>query len=387
MKVGITGGAGFIGRHLIRELCRQIDGVEIRVLDSFDQQVHDRDSLVNFALEFPQIEFRRGSVAEKSQCEWLVSDADVIFHLAAETGTGQSMYEMSKYTETNILGTANLLEAILRRGVPLENFVLASSRSIYGEGTYGQCPGCGHIEHSAHRRSEENLRKGIFDVLCKLCGEALPHLPTREDCIADPRSYYALTKLSQEHQIAICGQRVSKSNTIFRFQNVYGPGQSLKNPYTGILAIFSALASAGSPINVFEDGLESRDFVWVGDVARVLVDSMSFDACAETVTLNLGTGMPISVLEVATSINRFYDDKSEIRVSGDFRIGDIRHNMSCTSALRAFGINTDAFLDFHTGLNEFLRSSHHENDTMNKSFEVSMEEMRSYGLLISGPRN
>ena len=384
VRVAITGGAGFIGRHLIRELCGRIHNLEIRVLDTFDEQVHDRDSLVDFALEFPNLEFRKGSIVDESQCEWLVSNADVVFHLAAETGTGQSMYEMSKYTETNVLGTARLLEAIVNRGSPLESFVLASSRSIYGEGTYGQCFGCGHVERSPHQRSERDLRRGIFYVRCNHCGEALPLLPTGEDCTPDPRSYYALTKLTQEQQLTINGDRVSKSNKIFRFQNVYGPGQSLKNPYTGILAIFSGLASAGSAINVFEDGLESRDFVWVGDVARVLVDSMTLDAGAETITLNLGTGTPVNVLEVATAINKFYGEKSQVKISGDFRIGDIRHNMSCTNALNAFGIETEKFLDFHNGLYEFLRSSNHEGDAMEKRFEVSMAEMRSHGLLISG---
>ena len=384
MKIGITGGAGFIGRHLIRELSGRFGESKIRVLDTLDDQIHEGDSLLSFRREFPNVELRRGSVVEMPDCEWLVDQADIVFHLAAETGTGQSMYEISKYTETNVLGTAQLLQAILNRGSPLESFILASSRSIYGEGMYGQCGSCGHTKESAHQRYEKHLRKKIFSVRCDICSAVLPLIPTKEDCIADPRSYYALTKLNQEQQLRICADRVSKSSIIFRFQNVYGPGQSLKNPYTGILAIFSGLAKTGAPINVFEDGLESRDFIWVGDIVRVLVDSMLLKGDSEVVSLNLGTGISVPVIEVANKVNRFYGEKSQIKVSGDFRLGDIRHNMACMEAARKFGISNDNFVGFEKGLSEFLGLSNHADDGMRVRLDASFAEMKSFGLLISG---
>ena len=262
-KVLITGGAGFIGTHVARRLLQS--GHQVTILDNFSPQIHGDITDLPADLR-DDAKLIRGDVRDPEIWEKALVDCEVVLNLAAETGTGQSMYEVSRYEQVNVAGTANLYQALAsnpqRR---VERIVVASSRSIYGEGAY-RCPNEGLV-YPVSRSTADKLA-GHFDPLCPVCGGACDSVPTPEQAPFQPSSFYGLTKQVQEQMTLLFGDALGIPSFALRYQNVLGPGQSLKNPYTGILAVFSNLARAGSEMNVFEDGMESRDFVYIDDVVQ-----------------------------------------------------------------------------------------------------------------------
>jgi dTDP-L-rhamnose 4-epimerase len=323
----ITGGAGFIGSHLSRHFLSQ--GFAIRILDSITPQVHGHvpDGL-NW-LTHSSIDFIRGSVIDRSLVERAVEGVDVIVHLAAETGTGQSMYEVSRYNFVNSQGTAQLLESIAAsRSHCVSKFILASSRSVYGEGAY-TCVSCSSIQGrvTPHSRSSEQLASHRWNPICTSCGSDLVSVPTLETDPVRPASVYAATKYAQEDLVRIVCQSIGIDHSILRFQNVYGEGQSLKNPYTGILSIFSTRIRRGLDLPIFEDGLESRDFVHVDDVARAIVAAISSPSPVAGI-INIGSGIGTSVIDVAQELMTALGIEVPLRLTGEYRIGDIRHNIA-----------------------------------------------------------
>ncbi|HTF62325.1 MAG TPA: NAD-dependent epimerase/dehydratase family protein, partial [Edaphobacter sp.] len=263
MRILITGGAGFIGQHLTRHLLSL--NHEITILDNFLEQVHAGNRALP-ANPGEHVKLIVGDVADPAVLKPALDGQDCVVHLAAETGTGQSMYEVSRYERTNIAGTALLYELLSKENsFRVGRIVIASSRAIYGEGTY-RCERDGVVYPIS--RSVEEKRAGQFDTLCPQCGDACEAIPTPETAPYQPSSFYGLTKQVQEQMALMFGHVLKIPTVALRYQNVYGPGQSLQNPYTGILAIFSNLARAGRSIQVFEDGLESRDFVYIDDVVR-----------------------------------------------------------------------------------------------------------------------
>ena len=386
MRVSISGGAGFIGRHFIRALKQCCPGSTIKVLDCFSEQVHEPTSKRDFTAEFPHVQLRIGSVCDVADATWLVRDCDILVHLASETGTGQSMYDLGQYTLTNVAGTATLIEVLLKLNCKLDKLILTSSRSVYGEGAYG---GCGtencEVSREPVLRRTENLSAGKFNPICGSCDRNLVAKATAEDNVLAPASYYALTKKIQEDQFKLFKNQICSSLTIFRLQNVYGPGQCLTNPYTGILAIFSALAKQGQTINVFEDGEETRDFVHVRDVARCITAAVLDTSSSQFDNIiNVGSGIPTTVLSIAEKINQYYGGRSRIKVSGDFRLGDIRHNFASKRRLQEAGIDTASFTDFDTGLLEFLTSIVSAPDDMENKLSASLSELSAAGMFLRG---
>ena len=315
-KVLITGGAGFIGVHLTRKLL-SLD-YEVAIVDNFNPQIHDRLALPDDLKS--SVELIVEDVCETEKYIDLIKFSDHIVHLAAETGTGQSMYESKRYFKSNVEGADRLINAIALHAANLKTLTLGSSRAIYGEGS-AICPVHGSV---ACVRTYETIKSSGFEPLCKICKKSTTFAKTQETRAPQPLSYYALTKLQQENVFKYFQEVTGITTNIFRFQNVVGVGQSLKNPYTGILSIFAQLAKQGASINVFEDGNESRDFVDVGDIINCMSLSMH-EGIELDGPCNIGTGEAISILTIANIVNNYFGNKSPINVTGQYREGDIRH--------------------------------------------------------------
>lgn len=372
MKVLITGGAGFIGTHLSRRLLAL--GHSVTVLDNFLPQVHGPHATVAPDLA-DHVRVVRGDIADEAAVRDALEGAEAVAHLAAETGTGQSMYEVSRYGRTNLQGTAQLCDCLVRHPHSVARLVCASSRAIYGEGAY-RCGRHGVVYPMS--RSTADKQAGLFDPLCPACQEPCESIPTPESAPAQPSSFYGLTKLSQEQMTLLFGPVLGAPAIALRYQNVYGPGQSLRNPYTGILAVFSNLARAGETINIFEDGLESRDFVYIDDIVSATVAALTSTAPGCHV-LNLGSGRRTTVHAVAEQVNRYFGGKSQLRITGAFREGDIRHGFADITAARAI-LHYEPQWNFARGLEQFLNWSLASEVSL-EGYEASLAEMRGKGLL------
>jgi dTDP-L-rhamnose 4-epimerase len=323
-KVLVTGGAGFIGTHLVEALLHR--GHSVRVLDSLVSQVH---STVSDYYRH-DVEFIRGDMRDRSAVDRALKDVDVIYHDAAEVGVGQSMYEIHRYVDANTLGTAVLLEALARNSGSVRKLVVASSMSIYGEGAY-ECARCGELAPGL--RGIPQLESREWELRCPRCDEELNPIPTAESKPLDPASVYAVTKQDQEQLCLIVGRAYNIPTVALRYFNVYGPGQALSNPYTGVIAIFSGrLLNQQRPV-IFEDGLQSRDFAHVSDIVRANLLAMESDA-ANYCAINVGTGVSTSVLRISELLAEGLEVDLPASVVGKFREGDIRHCVADISRAR-----------------------------------------------------
>jgi dTDP-L-rhamnose 4-epimerase len=344
----ITGGAGFVGRSLVQALLQ--DGRRVRVLDSLSTQIHGPEPRLPPELE--GAEFLHGDVRDADRLATALAGVENVVHLAAETGVGQSMYEVERYVDANDRGTASLLQAVIasRRPTPV---VLASSRAVYGEGLFS-CPRCGEV--SPAPRDPDMLRRAAWDPVCPVCGGVIDPIATHEDAPTRPGSIYAATKLAQEHLCSIVGNAYGAPITVLRYFNVYGPGQSLSNPYTGILSTFYARAQSGRAIEVYEDGRESRDFVYIDDVVeatRKALQHAEGPPPANGQVLNVGSGVPVSIAELAAAMLRAGHWDVPVRITGAYRIGDVRHAIADTRrAARVLGFTAATSLD--DGLRQWL---------------------------------
>ena len=324
----ITGGAGFIGARLTALALAQGHGV--RVLDNLSPQIHA--SPEQFQVQHGA-EFIRGDVNVRADFERALRDVDTVVHLAAETGTGQSMYEIERYYRVNVQGTALLFDILANSSHSVSNLVLASSRSVYGEGAY-LCRNC--VPEGARRfpgpRTPKQLQAGQWTSSCPECGGVIEATATREDDPLAPASIYAATKLAQEELVRVACTSLAIPHAILRFQNVYGEGQSLTNPYTGILSIFSTRIRLGLSLPIFEDGEETRDFVHVDDAAMAVLACIERPA-EDGVTLNVGSGTAVSVMSIARGLRKTMGSAIEPHVTGQYRVGDIRHNFADISRL------------------------------------------------------
>ena len=330
-KVLITGGLGFIGKHVAELLAGE--GRQVVLLDNLSPQTHGPVPSISAQelLRHPLVEIRRGDVRRAADWEAVLSDVHQVVHLAAETGTLQSMYEVSRYTETNVCGTAALLDHLANRSHKVSKVLLGSSRAVYGEGAY-RCASCGAVYPPM--RSEDMLNRGQWEPACPGCAGPVKPTATAEDAELAPASVYAATKVAQENLVRITTRALGIPSVILRIQNVYGEGQSLKNPYTGILSIFSNQLRLGKTLNLFEDGQESRDFVHVSDVARAIAQALSSDE-ADGLTLNVGSGCATKIEEAALSLCEQFGVRSRPVITGQYRRVDVRHALADLTKIRA----------------------------------------------------
>jgi dTDP-L-rhamnose 4-epimerase len=332
----ITGGAGFIGSRLTRALAAR--GSEVTVFDSLHPQVHGPSPVIDLPARLV-----RGDVRDSSALARALADArpEVVIHLAAETGTGQSADEPARYVDVNVGGTARLIEAMKALPSPPERLVLAATRAVYGEGLYARPDGSVLVPEP---RRTADMAAGIFDVR-DADGTVLAPLPTPEAAPPRPGSVYGSSKLMQEYlltQVPAPWRSVA-----LRLQNVYGPGQALRNPYTGVLSIFCQQAMAGQVLNIYEDGNIVRDFVFVDDVVDAFVAACTSGAVLDR-AINVGTGRQITILDAAKTILRHLGrDEGGYRISGDFRPGDVRHAVA--DVVQAQALIGEARIGFEDG--------------------------------------
>lgn len=297
-----------------------------------------------------------------------------VVHFAAAVGVGQSMYEIGHYCQTNVIGTANLLEAVAKRKKSIAKLIVASSMSIYGEGFYW-CERC-KVERPGER-ADSALKLGDWHPRCSACGNQLIPRATPETKTLRPASVYAINKRDQEELCLVVGRAYGIPVVALRFFNVYGPGQSLGNPYTGVMAIFAGALKAHKVPLVFEDGKQTRDFVHVSDIARACVSALS-DASVGDIALNVGTGKATTVLEVASLLHRHLGGP-EPQVVEKFRAGDIRHCVADTSAIRE-ELNWQPSVSFEDGVTEYIRWLATQEAPENR-LDTAINELRAHGLV------
>jgi len=374
-SVLITGGAGFIGSNIVENLLKK--HYRVTIIDNFNKQIHNEvnDNFKNS----DKVILINGDITNKALMIDLLNSNELLIHLAAETGTGQSMYQIDHYTDVNISGTAFICDFLINQKHKISKIVVASSRAIYGEGKY-ECKTCGIVY--PEERSYNRLDKITFNPSCPNCHSSttMNSIATDEMSKIHPTSIYGLTKQVQEQMILMTAKMINISAFALRYQNVYGPGQSLINPYTGILSIFSKLAFFNSEINIFEDGNESRDFVYIDDVVDATVACLENSEIFGQYSLNIGSGEGVTVHEVAKSVVNYFNSKSVITVSGAFREGDIRHNIAdITLANKIIGFSPK--VKFNEGIKSFLDWAilQKEMDLPSK-YEESINELSSRGL-------
>lgn len=376
MKILITGGAGFIGSSLALALIAK--GHTVTVLDNLSTQIHGENPETESELYnkiLGKVTFINGDVTNKQDWEKAIADHEVIVHLAAETGTGQSMYQIKKYTDVNMGGTALMLDLLANSKHQVKKIIIASSRAIYGEGKYF-AEKAGFVYPLS--RKNEDMLVGNFEVSYEGIVEPLQLYATNEESKIHPTSVYGITKQNQEQMVMTVCPTLNIAAVAFRYQNVYGPGQSLKNPYTGILSIFSTLIKNNKTISIFEDGQESRDFVFISDVVDATIAGIENPA-ADNQVFNVGTGVATTVLEVATTLVKNYSADIPVTITGNFRLGDIRHNYADMSKIKRL-LGFEPKISFEEGIQQFTNWVNQQSVLPSK-YDESIKEMKAKGLM------
>ncbi len=321
------------------------------------------------------MELQVGDVRDEAAVTRALKGQEVVVHLAAETGTGQSMYEILPYEDVNVRGTAVLMHCLLNyQSHCVQKVVVASSRAVYGEGRY-RCCRDGNVYPKA--RKVDDMLAGRFEPRCSVCGSECEVVPTNEDSPLQPSSFYGLTKETQEQMTLLFARTLKLCGVALRYQNVYGPGQFSRNPYTGILAIFSNQARLNQPINIFEDGLESRDFVYVDDAIEatwrcIIADNIQAEA------VNVGSGERVAVRELVQQVMDFFGSRSRVEISGAFRQGDVRHNVADLRKAREL-IGFEPKWRFCEGIKRFFEWGIFQESKPDQ-YDFALQEMRQRGL-------
>lgn len=362
-KILVTGGAGFIGSHLIDELVRR--SFKVKALDIFEKQVHraGRPDYLN-----NRCEYIKGDVKDEKALKGALKGVDVVFHFAAQVGVGQSMYQIHRYVDHNTLGTANLLNFLVKNNIKLGKLIVASSMSIYGEGAY-RCEQCGKV--SCGIRPEAQLLERDWEMRCPHCKSYVEPIPTKESKALHANSIYGLTKKDQEEMCLIIGKSYKIPTVALRFFNVYGPRQSLSNPYTGVAAIFSSMIKDNKNPLVYEDGKQTRDFINIRDVVSANLLIMEKEE-ADYEAYNVGSGRPTSVLDIAKVLIKLYGKKVKPEIVNKFRVGDIRHCFADISKIKKLGFMPSVGLE--EGLRELVewgrsQTAHHFTNMANRELE------------------
>ncbi|PYP84032.1 MAG: nucleoside-diphosphate-sugar epimerase [Candidatus Angelobacter sp. Gp1-AA117] len=346
----VTGGAGFIGSHLVDALLAE--GHNVRVFDNLTLQVHPEGKIPEYLAKDAELVI--GDMRDERAVKMVLDGMDVVYHLAAVVGVGQSMYEIAHYMGVNTQGTAILLQELLNRRNHVEKLIVASSMSIYGEGKY-LCAQCGEV--SPPLRSNEQLKAKQWEVNCPACGEVLTPIATDESKPLQCPSYYALSKKDQEEMCLLYGRTYGLPVVALRYFNIYGSRQALSNPYTGVCAIFASRILNGNPPLVFEDGRQMREFVSVADITQANLLAMERSE-ADGMALNISSGEPISISEVSAGLAEALDSQIPAQLTGRYRAGDVRHCFPDISRARKYlGYKPKVrFLEGMKDLAQWLRS-------------------------------
>ena len=312
----VTGGAGFIGSFLVDRLIKE--GYEVRILDNLEEQVHQGKVPTYLNKD---AEFIEGDVRDYDTFKKALEDMDAIFHLAAAVGVAQSNYQIKKYTDVNIGGISTLLDVFVNNDHQVKKIITISSMTGYGEGNY-RCKNCGVVRPPL--REEKQLKKEDWNLYCPNCGKLLKPIPTDENALDYPNSVYGLSKKVQQDLLFLIGKIYSIPAVVLRGFNVYGPRQSLSNPYTGVTAIFISRLKNNKKAVIFEDGLQSRDFISVHDLVNAFILSLESDE-ANNQMFNIGFGKSTSILEIAEIISKLLGKPNLIRINREYRKNDIRH--------------------------------------------------------------
>ncbi len=374
-RILITGGAGFIGTHLTFALSKQ--RIRPIIVDCLDPQVHGNTTTFPASL-LELADCLIGDITDAQIWNDLgkqYPDIDTVIHLAALTGTGQSMFDCSRYDRVNSGGTATLAESIaLKAGGGfgrVSQVILASSRAVYGEGAYF-CESCSK-EYFPELRDAASMASKQWQPICPDCSNKMNAVLTPEYAIQHPASFYGVTKAVQEQYLNLILGQTDVSVTCLRFQNVYGPGQSLKNPYTGVIGVFYSNLKSDRPIDIFEDGEVTRDFVYVTDVVDSIMKSIGVNYCG---AINVGTGQFTRLFDVATTLKSILSSNSTIGVNGNYRLGDIRHNAADISLAKdILGFQPITSLD--GGLAEYCKWAENEEPLSMTAVAKAADDIRS----------
>lgn len=367
----VTGGAGFIGSHLVDKLISK--GYKVRILDNLTDQVHQGKT--------PQYlnkkaEFIKGDVTKKEDLEKAIKNIDAIFHEAAVVGVGQSMYEIEHYTHNNTLGTAKLLNYLANNKHSVKRILVASSMSAYGEGLY-KCQKCGPVRPPL--RTDKQMGGKTWELICPNCKRFLKPIGIPEDQPFHCNSIYAVTKQFQEDMVMIFGKAYGIPTTALRYFNVYGPRQSLSNPYTGVAAIFLSRLKNNNPPIIYEDGLQTRDFISVYDIADVNIKCLENEKSFGKI-FNVGTGNPISIKKIAEIFATLLHKKIKPEIIEKFRSGDVRHCSADISLIkRILGWNPK--WSFEQGIQDLIKWG--QKTEAKDLFDQANKELKSKGLIKS----
>ncbi len=374
-KILISGGAGFIGSRLALKLLDK--DYEVTILDNFSPQIHGADykeSPLYLSVTSKNIKIFRGDIRNRKDWKQAIAGQQVVVHLAADTGTGQSMYEVKRYTDVNIGGTAELLDILINENQEVQKLIIASSRTIYGE---GKCKCEEHGSVYPGNRSEDDMLKGDFSVKCPFCTKSTQPAATDEDAKIQPISIYGITKHVAEQMSAVVCNALKIPFIALRYQNVYGPGQSLSNPYTGILSIFSTRIQNNSTIYIYEDGKESRDFVYIDDAVDATIAGIENESI-QSDCFNVGYGSPVTVLEVANMLKTYLKSNVNTVINSNFRIGDIRHNFADLCKIKKL-LGYEPKVCPEDGIKIFCQWIEGQN-IHNDDYERSINEMKGRGI-------
>ena len=372
-KVLVTGGAGYIGSHLVDELVRR--EYQVTVLDNLEPQVHRSGAWPSYANS--QAAYVRGDVRDRSVFEPLVLASDVVVHFAAAVSVGQSMYQIDRYVDVNTRGTALLLDILVNAKHHVRKVLVASSIGVYGEGAY-RCSSHGVVAPAI--RPESQLAARDWEQRCPACGEHVVSIPTPEDKPLYRDNIYSMTKYHQEEMVLLIGKTYGIPAVAPRFFNVYGPRQSLSNPYAGVAAIWLSRLLNGRPPVVFEDGGQLRDFVSIHDVVDCLM-LMIEKSGADFLPVNVGSGETITILEIARLLRRLLGVEIEPQVTQSGRRFDIRHNTADIS--RAAGtLGFQPTVSLEQGFSELIAWARTTPDVAVDFFDRALDELSEKGLLV-----
>lgn len=368
-KILVTGGAGFIGSHIADRLVEE--GHDVRIFDNLDPQVHPEMKKPDYLTH--KAEFILGDMRNTNQLEEALKDVEVVFNKAAAVGIGQSMYKIRHYVDTNSLGTANLMDILANKKHSVKKIIQASSMVLYGEGAY-YCYECGDIRPSV--RTQEEINKYGWEPICPTCKESIITIPIKEDAKQNYGSIYAVTKKNQEDLVLATCKAYDIDAIALRYFNVYGPRQSLNNPYTGVAAIFLNKVKTNQQMTIYEDGLQTRDFVSVHDVVEANI--LAMNSSITSGMYNIGSGTKTTILDVAKIALNLYNIGAMPNPALQFRKGDIRHCYADNQKARE-ELGWHPRVSFAEGMKELVEWSKQE-EAKNYSDQAE-RELKDKGLL------